>query len=78
MYNPDIQACLDAVTEHQRLKALMKGEWVKGLLPQASVRADYTVQRIRGGFPWRNSPCDLDPVCDEIYDATDPPLSTMT
>ncbi|KAL2653617.1 hypothetical protein R1flu_021745 [Riccia fluitans] len=47
VYNPLIQACLDAVTEHQRLKALMKGEWVKGLLPQSSVRADYTVQRIR-------------------------------
>lgn len=48
VYNPHIQACLDAVTEHQRLKALIKGEWVKGLLPQSSVRADYTAQRIRG------------------------------
>ncbi|KAL3685531.1 hypothetical protein R1sor_003553 [Riccia sorocarpa] len=47
VYNPLIQACLDAVTEHQRLKALMKGEWVKGLLPQSSIRADYAVQRIR-------------------------------
>ncbi|BBM97638.1 hypothetical protein MPTK1_1g07190 [Marchantia polymorpha subsp. ruderalis] len=47
VYNPHIQACLDAVTEHQRLKALIKGEWVKGLLPQSSVRADYTAQRIR-------------------------------
>ena len=46
--NPAIQECLDAVNEHQRLKALMKGEWAKGLLPQSSVRADYTVQRIRG------------------------------
>lgn len=46
--NPAIQECLDAVSEHQRLKALMKGEWAKGLLPQSSVRADYTVQRIRG------------------------------
>lgn len=46
-FNPVIQECLDAVTEHQRLRALMKGEWVKGLLPQSSVRADYTVQRIR-------------------------------
>lgn len=45
--NPAIQECLDAVSEHQRLKALMKGEWAKGLLPQSSVRADYTVQRIR-------------------------------
>ena len=27
---------------------LMKGEWMKGLLPQSSVSADYTVQRIRG------------------------------
>ncbi|KAJ7524661.1 hypothetical protein O6H91_17G015200 [Diphasiastrum complanatum] len=42
-----LQDCLDAVTEHQRLKALMKGEWVKGLLPQSSVRSDYTVQRIK-------------------------------
>ncbi|KAI5057591.1 hypothetical protein GOP47_0027606 [Adiantum capillus-veneris] len=45
--NPVIQECLDAVSEHQRLKALMKGEWAKGLLPQSSVRADYTIQRIR-------------------------------
>ncbi|KAH7314715.1 hypothetical protein KP509_21G017500 [Ceratopteris richardii] len=44
---PAIQECLDAVSEHQRLKALMKGEWAKGLLPQSSVRADYTVHRIR-------------------------------
>ena len=33
--------CLDDVTEHQRLRALMKGEWVKGLLPQSSAHADY-------------------------------------
>ena len=45
---PVMQECVDAITEHQRLHALMKGEWVKGLLPQSSVRADYTVQRIRG------------------------------
>nr|DAD19635.1 TPA_asm: hypothetical protein HUJ06_021098 [Nelumbo nucifera] len=44
---PAIQECIDAITEHQRFHALMKGEWVKGLLPQSSVRADYTVQRIR-------------------------------
>ncbi|OVA18116.1 Cytochrome B561-related [Macleaya cordata] len=44
---PVIQNCVDAITEHQRLHQLMKGEWVKGLLPQSSVRADYTVQRIR-------------------------------
>ncbi|KAK7262352.1 hypothetical protein RJT34_29920 [Clitoria ternatea] len=44
---PIMQDCLDAITEHQRLQALVKGEWVKGLLPQSSVRADYTVQRIR-------------------------------
>lgn len=44
---PNMQECIDAITEHQRLHALMKGEWVKGLLPQSSVRADYTVQRIR-------------------------------
>lgn len=45
---PIMQDCVDAITEHQRLQALVKGEWVKGLLPQSSVRADYTVQRIRG------------------------------
>ncbi|TKY67252.1 Transmembrane protein 209 [Spatholobus suberectus] len=44
---PIMQDCVDAITEHQRLQALVKGEWVKGLLPQSSVRADYTVQRIR-------------------------------
>ncbi|KAL0436881.1 UNVERIFIED_CONTAM: hypothetical protein Sradi_0396000 [Sesamum radiatum] len=42
-----LQEAIDAITEHQRLHALMKGEWGKGLLPQSSVRADYTVQRIR-------------------------------
>lgn len=44
---PIIQECVDAITEHQRLHALMKGELVKGLLPQSSVRAEYMVQRIR-------------------------------
>ncbi|GMI81636.1 hypothetical protein like AT1G07970 [Hibiscus trionum] len=44
---PVMQECVNAITEHQRLHALMKGEWMKGLLPQSSVRADYTVQRIR-------------------------------
>ncbi|KAI4334430.1 hypothetical protein L6164_019125 [Bauhinia variegata] len=44
---PTMQECVDAITEHQRLQALVKGEWVKALLPQSSVRADYTVQRIR-------------------------------
>lgn len=44
---PLLQECLDAITEHQRLHALLKGEWVKGLLPQSSVREDYVVQRIR-------------------------------
>ncbi|KAJ4969181.1 hypothetical protein NE237_015882 [Protea cynaroides] len=29
--NPLIRECVDAITEHQRLHALMKGEWVKGL-----------------------------------------------
>ncbi|XP_054793253.1 uncharacterized protein LOC129314853 [Prosopis cineraria] len=43
---PIMQDCLDAITEHQKLQALVKGEWVKGLLPQSTVRADYTVQRI--------------------------------
>ncbi|KAF3331734.1 transmembrane protein 209 [Carex littledalei] len=41
-----IQACLDAVTEHQRLKSLMKGELIKGLLPHGSVHADYTIGRV--------------------------------
>ncbi|CAD5164951.1 unnamed protein product [Musa acuminata subsp. malaccensis] len=44
---PVIQACVDAITEHQRLNTLMKGELIKGLLPQSSVRADYTVKRVR-------------------------------
>lgn len=47
---PIMQECVDAITEHQRLHSLVKGEWVKGLLPQSSVRADYTVQRIRGNW----------------------------
>lgn len=45
---PILREGMDAIMEHQRLHALMKGEWGKGLLPQSSVRADYTVQRIRG------------------------------
>lgn len=45
---PILQECIDAITEHQRLTSLVKGEWGKGLLPQSSIRADYTVQRIRG------------------------------
>lgn len=45
---PAIQACIDAITEHQRLNTLMKGELIKGLLPQSSVRADFTVQRVQG------------------------------
>lgn len=44
---PLMQECVDAVTEHQRLQALLKGELIKGVLPQSSVRADYVVQRIR-------------------------------
>ncbi|XP_062215948.1 uncharacterized protein LOC133916336 [Phragmites australis] len=44
---PAIQACIDAITEHQRLNTLMKGELIKGLLPHSSVRADYTVQRVQ-------------------------------
>lgn len=44
---PVVQECVDVITEHQKLLALMKGEWAKGLLPQSSIRADYTVQRIR-------------------------------
>jgi len=48
--NPLVQECLDAVTEHQRLRLLMKGEWFKGLLPLSSVRPDAVVQRIRGNL----------------------------
>ncbi|KAJ9540449.1 hypothetical protein OSB04_026955 [Centaurea solstitialis] len=44
---PVIQECIDAITEHQKLLALVKGEWAKGLLPQSSIRGDYTVGRIR-------------------------------
>ncbi|KAF7823428.1 transmembrane protein 209 [Senna tora] len=44
---PIMQDCLDAITEHQRLQALVKGEWVKGLLPQSTIQPEYTVQRIR-------------------------------
>ncbi|XP_038689588.1 uncharacterized protein LOC119988577 isoform X2 [Tripterygium wilfordii] len=44
---PVMQQCVDAITEHQRLQALMKGELIKALLPQSSVRADYMVQRIQ-------------------------------
>ncbi|KAK4356412.1 hypothetical protein RND71_025383 [Anisodus tanguticus] len=44
---PILQECIDAITEHQKLHSLMKGEWGKGLLPQNGVRAEYTVQRIR-------------------------------
>lgn len=42
-----IQQCLDAITEHQRLKTLIKGELIKGLLPQSTVPADFTVHRVR-------------------------------
>ncbi|VFQ98909.1 unnamed protein product [Cuscuta campestris] len=42
-----VQECINAITEHQRLLTLMKGEWGKGLLTQSTVRADYTVHRIR-------------------------------
>ncbi|EOA39811.1 hypothetical protein CARUB_v10008478mg [Capsella rubella] len=44
---PVMQECVDAISEHQRLQGLMKGEWVKGLLPRSSIPADYTVQRIQ-------------------------------
>ncbi|WVZ56564.1 hypothetical protein U9M48_007071 [Paspalum notatum var. saurae] len=44
---PAIQTCIDAITEHLRLNTLMKGELIKGLLPQSSVRADYTVKRVQ-------------------------------
>ncbi|KAJ4845158.1 hypothetical protein Tsubulata_040331 [Turnera subulata] len=44
---PIMQECVDAITEHQKLHSLMKGEWAKGLLPHSNVREDYMVQRIR-------------------------------
>ncbi|KAL6967303.1 hypothetical protein U1Q18_033107 [Sarracenia purpurea var. burkii] len=52
-----IQECIDATTEHQRLHSLMKGEWAKGLLPQSSIPADYTVQRIRGIYELGEGTC---------------------
>ncbi|KAK6936018.1 Cytochrome B561-related [Dillenia turbinata] len=42
-----IQVSIDAITEHKRLYALVKRELIKGMLPQISVWADYTIQRIR-------------------------------
>lgn len=44
---PLIQQCLDSITEHQRLKTLMKGEMIKGLLPQSTVPADFIFHRVR-------------------------------
>ncbi|KAJ3682821.1 hypothetical protein LUZ60_013048 [Juncus effusus] len=45
--NQFIQTCLDAVTEHQRLKSLMKGDLIKNLLPQIIINPNYTVTRIQ-------------------------------
>lgn len=42
-----MQECVDAITKHQRLLALMRGEWARGLLPHSNVREDHMVQRIR-------------------------------
>ncbi|KAJ6670458.1 hypothetical protein OIU85_014346 [Salix viminalis] len=42
-----MQECVDAITTHQRLLALMRGEWARGLLPHSNVRDDYMVKRIR-------------------------------
>ncbi|KAK9706457.1 hypothetical protein RND81_07G126100 [Saponaria officinalis] len=44
---PIMQECVDAITEHQRLLSLMKGELIKGLLPQSSIPAEYTAHRIK-------------------------------
>ncbi|KAJ6827696.1 uncharacterized protein M6B38_366445 [Iris pallida] len=44
---PVIQQCVNAITEHQRLNTLMKGELIKGLLVHSSERAEYIVQRVR-------------------------------
>lgn len=44
---PLIQQCLHSIIEHQRLKTLVKGEIIKGLLPQSTVPADFTYQRVR-------------------------------
>ncbi|KAH9606678.1 hypothetical protein KSS87_014887 [Heliosperma pusillum] len=46
-FHPIMQECVDAITEHQRLLALMKGELIKGLLPQSSIPAEYTTHRIK-------------------------------
>lgn len=43
----NMQECVDAITKHQRLLALMRGEWARGLLPHSNVREGYMVQRIR-------------------------------
>ncbi|WCJ41079.1 Transmembrane protein 209 [Euphorbia peplus] len=43
---PMMQECIDAITEHQRLHTLMKGEWAKGLLSHSNVTESYMVQRI--------------------------------
>ncbi|KAK4773660.1 hypothetical protein SAY87_028679 [Trapa incisa] len=44
---PMMQECVDAVTEHQRLQSLLKGELIKGILPQSNVPTEYMVKRIR-------------------------------
>ncbi|XP_065865584.1 uncharacterized protein [Euphorbia lathyris] len=45
--NPRIHECLNAITEHERLHTLIKGEWVKGLLSHSNIPDGYMVQRIR-------------------------------
>ncbi|XP_065868127.1 uncharacterized protein [Euphorbia lathyris] len=44
---PMMKECVDAITEHERLHTLMKGEWLKGLLSHSNVPESYVVQRIR-------------------------------
>lgn len=64
---PVMQECVDAITEHQRLHALMKGEWAKGLLPHSNVREDYMVQRIQGMNLKRVTIYAYHPFCICIY-----------
>ncbi|GAQ92300.1 hypothetical protein KFL_009710020 [Klebsormidium nitens] len=44
---PSIQACLDAVTENQRLRLLLRGELVPRVLPLPTVQPTFVARRIR-------------------------------
>eukprot|EP00897_Mesotaenium_endlicherianum_P010300 jgi/Mesen1/9299/ME000060S08731 len=38
---------LNAVTEYERLRAMLRGDWSKGLLPRGRMPVEYAAQRIR-------------------------------